>query len=152
MPLLWTALVVNDGPPIDWTLCVPPTQLQVTVPPTETVSTAGLDEPLRVLVNPRLPIVADALMIAALCPVIVSTAESVRTPDDIMMFTVPLPTAVAVVDVPVAGLTVASVVIRDSQAIGRFVLTLSCDTPLKSRVPAFVVMDALGGVMVNVAG
>ena len=61
---------------MDCTLCDPPTQFQVIVPPTETVSTAGFAVALRTLVNPELPIVAEALIIAAPCPVMVSAAES----------------------------------------------------------------------------
>src|SRR2546428_3139728 len=61
------ALLANAGDPSDWTLCGIPCVLvhvQVTVPPTATVSTAGLELPLWALRNamaPLFPTVTDPM-------------------------------------------------------------------------------------------
>src|SRR2546425_144111 len=51
VPLIMTALLVKLGDPVDSTLCEPPAQLHVTVPPTAIVSTAGFELRLRSLLK-----------------------------------------------------------------------------------------------------
>lgn len=75
----------------------------------------------------------------------VRAAESLRVPPDITICVVPLATAVAVVDVPDAGLTVATAVERDSHVISRLAPDVSCAVPSKTCVPPAVVRAGGGG-------
>ena len=83
--------------------------------------------------------------------VMVNAAESLRTPDVITMLVVPFVTPVAVVVVPVAGVMLARIGARDSQASGRLVPTLSCEVPVNSCVPALVVIEATVGTIGKLA-
>ena len=61
---VWTALLVKPGEPCDWTLwgTLPVfVQVHVTVPPTATVSTAALADPLCPLLKTLLPTVTAAV-------------------------------------------------------------------------------------------
>ena len=154
----WTRLL-KAGAPFDWTLCETapaPTQVQVTVPPAATVSTAGFCVVLRTLLKKMSPRFTAMFAGAVGWLVVVTAAESDRSlgavPAESTTYVVPLPTAVAVVVVPLAGLNVTKPAGRDTQEIVMSALTLSCATPVNGWVPPAVAMDALVSEIVNVSG
>jgi hypothetical protein len=71
---LWIPLLVKLGEPVDCTLCGKASvvaQVQVTVPLTATVSTAGLDDPLSALLKKMSPTVTAAVAGAVVGGVVV---------------------------------------------------------------------------------